>query len=170
MIRRISRILRSEHGLTLIELMVVVAIVAILAVLFITQLSKARAQAVDGRALDYLDQMRRVMALYYARNGVYPIGGGINQGAANTGAAAYTALTTLLQDTEALPTNIADVNLVASSFTYYPSVQTPNGPANTYTIVAQAVNGTGSVLCVDPSMAVNLGPNGAPAQPGVRCQ
>lgn len=170
MIWRVRRALQDGRGVTLIELMIVVAIVAILAVMIIAQLSRARAQAVDGRALDYLDQLRRVMALYYAANGVYPTGGGITAGAANTGGTAYTALTTLLQAQEALPTNIADVNLVASSFVYYPSLQTPNGPSNTYTIVAQAVNGTGSVLCVDPQRAVNLGPNGAPAQAGVRCQ
>jgi prepilin-type N-terminal cleavage/methylation domain-containing protein len=156
---------------TLIELMVVVAIVAILAVAFLAAFRSARANAIDGRATDFLDQMRRVMALYSARNGAYPTPTGITNGQANTGAAAFSALATELQTVESdFPTSLTDASVNLQDFTYYPTASGTWTQANRFTIVARAINGTGSYLCADPARVVNLGSASAPASPGSSCQ
>jgi len=156
---------------TLIELMVVVAIVAILAVAFLAAFRSARANAVDGRATDFLDQMRRVMALYSARNGQYPVPTGITNNQANTGAAAFSALATELRTVEGdFPTSLTDASVNLQHFTYYPTASGTWTTANRFTIVARAINGTGSYLCADPARVVNLGSASTPANPGSSCQ
>lgn len=162
---------RTDSGVTLVELMVVVAIIAILAVAFLSMFRSARAQSIDGRATDFTDQTRRVMALYSAQRGQYPVPSGITNNAANSGAAAFTALATELRTTEAdFPTSLTDSAVNLQDFVYYPTASGTFTSANSFTIVARAINGTGSYLCADPARVVNLGGSSAPAVPGSRCQ
>jgi type II secretory pathway pseudopilin PulG len=156
---------------TLIELMVVVAIVAILAIAFLAAFRSARAHAIDGRAVAFLDQMRRVMALYSARTGQYPTPPGIVNNQANAGAAAYSALATELRTVESdFPATLTDASVNLQDFTYFPRASGTWTGANAFTIVARAIDGTGSYLCADPARVVNLGSASAPASPGTSCQ
>ncbi len=170
--RKLRSILSGEGGVTLVELMVVVAIVALLAVAFLAAFRTARAHAVDGRAIEFLDQLRRAMALYSARFGSYPVPSGIVNNQANTGQAAYEALAQELRRVESgFPTDLTDPSVNLTNFTYFPMASGTLTAADTFTITAQAINGTGNVLCADPNKVVDLGSSNAqPAQPGVRCQ
>jgi len=162
---------RAQRGVTLIELMVVVAIVAILAIAFLAAFRSARANAIDGRAVDFLDQLRRTMALYSAKNGQYPTPTGITNGAANTGAGAFQALATELRTVESdFPTSLTDASVNLTDFTYFPTASGTFTAANRFTVVARAINGTGSYLCADPANVVNLGSASTPASPGSSCQ
>lgn len=168
---RLRRRQSIARGVTLVELVVVVAIIAILAIAFMAAYRTVRAQSVDGRATDFLDQLRRVMAVYSAQRGQFPVPSGITNNTANTGAVAYTALATEVRTVEAdFPTSLVDSSVNLQDFTYYPSASGTFTAANGFTVIARAINGTGSYLCADASKVANLGSSSAPATPGRSCQ
>jgi prepilin-type N-terminal cleavage/methylation domain-containing protein len=165
-----SRRRRGNGGVTLVELMVVVAIVAILAVAFLAAFRSARANAIDGRAVDFLDQTRRAMALYHARYGRYPVPTGITIDAPNSGAGAFQALATALRTVESdFPTSLTEEPVNLQDFVYFPAAGGDPTSADRFTIVARAINGTGSLLCADPARLVNLGGAVDAGVPGSSC-
>lgn len=64
---------RDSRGVTLVELMVVVAVIGVLSALFISRMAEARKDAVDGRAIDLLDQLRRGVVSYESKTGTFPM-------------------------------------------------------------------------------------------------
>lgn len=157
---------RAQHGVTLVELMVVVAVIALLALAMIAQFRGARANAVDGRSADYIDQIRRILGLYTASNAVYPSDAAtLVQGADNSGGAVYTALAAALASIEPLPTTLAASPLGGSAAFHY----TPNVGATNFTLWATPTNGTGKVICADAVRAVVLD-NSSGITNGSSCQ
>ena len=67
-----KRLLRSEKGFTLVELIVVVAIVAVLAAMFIPDLLGHRVDAEVSRARDDIASMRGAVEKYAVEEGSYP--------------------------------------------------------------------------------------------------
>ena len=68
-----SRYLRSERGVTLVELMVVVAIIAIIAAIAVTIFQDLQKKAKLGADQGSVGAMRSAVALYYGQtNGLFP--------------------------------------------------------------------------------------------------
>ena len=61
-----------QRGFTLIELLVVIAIIGILSSVVLTSLGSSRVKAQDAARINFLNQMRNALELYYADNGQYP--------------------------------------------------------------------------------------------------
>jgi prepilin-type N-terminal cleavage/methylation domain-containing protein len=73
------RHLRSERGVTLIELMVVVAIIAIIAAIAITLYQDVQKKAKLAADQGTIAALRSAIAIYYGRhNGTFPAGGDLN--------------------------------------------------------------------------------------------
>lgn len=67
------RYLRSERGVTLVELMVVVAIIAIIAAIAVTIFQDLQKKARLGADQGSVGAMRSAVALYYGKtNGMFP--------------------------------------------------------------------------------------------------
>ena len=66
------RQLRSQKGLTLVELMVVVAIIAIIAAVAITVVQDIRKKAKLAADQGNVAAMRSAVAIYYGKNGIFP--------------------------------------------------------------------------------------------------
>jgi prepilin-type N-terminal cleavage/methylation domain-containing protein len=68
-----GRHLRSERGVTLVELMVVVAIIAIIAAIAVTIFQDLQKKAKLGADQGSVGAMRSAVALYYGKtNGLFP--------------------------------------------------------------------------------------------------
>ena len=65
---------RSQRGLTVIELMVVVLIIALIATVGVVALKNARAKARDARRIFDINQYAKAMRLYDLKNKHYPKG------------------------------------------------------------------------------------------------
>lgn len=63
--------MRSESGVTLVELLVVVAIVAVLAAFFVPRYLGYRQQAADSRVIDLLNHIRQGTTAYEAKYGSF---------------------------------------------------------------------------------------------------
>ena len=73
------RRLRSERGVTLVELMVVVAIIAIIAAIAVTIFQNLSQKARLGADSGTVGAMRSAVALYYGKtNGLFPTMGTLN--------------------------------------------------------------------------------------------
>jgi prepilin-type N-terminal cleavage/methylation domain-containing protein len=71
------RQLRSQKGLTLVELMVVVAIIAIIAAVAITVFQDIQKKAKLAADQGNVAAMRSAVAIYYGKNnGIFPTSGG----------------------------------------------------------------------------------------------
>lgn len=69
---KIGKLLRSEKGFTLIELIVVVIIIGVLAALVVPRFAGKTDEAKINGAMSDLKQMKTVIDMYYAENGEYP--------------------------------------------------------------------------------------------------
>ena len=67
-----SRILKSNKGFTLVELMIVIAILAILVAIAIPRFSAYRMKAYNAAALSDLKNVRSIIDSYYIENKFYP--------------------------------------------------------------------------------------------------
>jgi prepilin-type N-terminal cleavage/methylation domain-containing protein len=75
------RYLRSERGVTLVELMVVVAIIAIIAAIAVTIFQDLQKKAKLGADQGSVGAMRSAVALYYGKtNGMFPASEGNVEG------------------------------------------------------------------------------------------
>jgi type II secretion system protein G len=63
----------KHRGFTLIELLVVIAIIGILSAVVLSALNTARAKARDARRLSDMHQIQTALALYFLKNGMYPL-------------------------------------------------------------------------------------------------
>ena len=71
--RRQSVLKDREAGFTLIELLIVIVILGILAAIVVPQFSTATSDSQQTAMTDQVVKLRRVLAVYYVRNGnVYP--------------------------------------------------------------------------------------------------
>jgi len=63
---------KSKKGFTLIELLVIIAILGLLASIIVMGLSRAQAQARDGKRKGEVDALRKALAIYETEQGNYP--------------------------------------------------------------------------------------------------
>jgi len=63
-----------KKGFTLIEMLIVITIIALLASLILVGMGGARAKARDARRIADLHNVMNALELYYAKNGIYPVG------------------------------------------------------------------------------------------------
>jgi len=180
MIQAVLAVRRSaRRGFTLIELIVAMALIAILASVGLAVYSGQIAQAHTHALIQTMDQINTAMAVFqgynsssgYPEKGNPPADNSLTDGAANSGAAAYSQLTADLASVgvSGLPAGSGgSLPSGISSFTYEPNDTTT---PSTYTIVATAANGTTDVLCADPvNGVVDLGAGGSPQSAGVSCK
>lgn len=70
-----NRRLVGKKGFTLIELLIVISIIGLLSTLAVTALSNARTKARDTQRITDIKQIQTALALYYEKNGKYPVSG-----------------------------------------------------------------------------------------------
>ena len=71
---QITRFLRSEKGLTLFELLIVMTVMAILATISIPSYKRSQIKARESVLLEDLFQLRKAIDAYYADHESYPAG------------------------------------------------------------------------------------------------
>jgi prepilin-type N-terminal cleavage/methylation domain-containing protein len=62
----------ASRGFTIIELIVVVATVAVLSAIVLSNVNKFAAKARDTKRIADINQLQKVLEMYYAQNGRYP--------------------------------------------------------------------------------------------------
>ena len=68
-----NKIKKNQKGFTLIELLVVIAIIGLLASIVMVSLNSARGKARDTRRLGDMKSIQLALAMYYDKNGAYPV-------------------------------------------------------------------------------------------------
>ncbi len=66
-----------KKGFTLLELLVVIAIIGVLSAIVLASLSTSRSTGRDSARKQSLVQTRNALEIYFARNGGYPVTGGV---------------------------------------------------------------------------------------------
>lgn len=67
---------RSDRGFTIVELLIVIVVIAILAAITIVAYNGIQARSRDTIRINDLKQIQKVVELYKAENGSYPLGAG----------------------------------------------------------------------------------------------
>ena len=73
MLHLIQLMYRKNHGFTIVELLIAIVIIGVLASLVVVAFNGAQQRARDNIRIHDLKQLQKLVNLYYADNGVYPL-------------------------------------------------------------------------------------------------